>query len=134
MPRWMNGLQRILINRIEWGIAMSVMEETLNLMTTMTEEEQLGLYYLARRIIDQRDSPFRPISKKQILADLAISRKQIEDGEVIDFDLAMDEIEAQNDMEQCENPPRWLGILTHRFHGIATDFDDPLPEFKEYME
>ncbi len=27
-----------------------------------------------------------------------------------------------------ENPPRRLGILAHRFHGIAPDFDEPLPD------
>jgi hypothetical protein len=30
-------------------------------------------------------------------------------------------------------PRRRLGILADRFHGIADDFNDPLPEFKEYM-
>lgn len=30
-------------------------------------------------------------------------------------------------------PKRRLGILADRFHGIADDFNDPLPEFKEYM-
>ena len=31
------------------------------------------------------------------------------------------------------NPTRKLGILSHRFHGITDDFNDPLPEFREYM-
>lgn len=43
-------------------------------------------------------------------------------------------LDRQNGIEQRENPPRRLGILAHRFHGIAADFNDPLPEFKEYME
>ena len=30
-------------------------------------------------------------------------------------------------------PRRRPGILADRFHGIADDFNDPLPEFKEYM-
>jgi len=41
-----------------------------------------------------------------------------------------------NQQEQAEprvHPPRQLGILADRFHGITDDFNDPLPEFKEYM-
>jgi hypothetical protein len=74
---------------------MSVAEATLSIMSTMTEEELLEMYHQARKIIDQRGNPLRPLSKKQILADLAASREQIENGEVVDFDQAMDEIEAQ---------------------------------------
>lgn len=32
-----------------------------------------------------------------------------------------------------ENPPRRLGVLSERFHGMAEDFNDPLSEFEEYM-
>lgn len=74
---------------------MSVSEATLSLMSMMSEEELLEMYHQARRIIDRRDSPFRPLSKKQIMADLAASRQQIENGETVDFDTALDEIEAQ---------------------------------------
>ncbi|MBR1559613.1 MAG: hypothetical protein IJ646_05160 [Clostridia bacterium] len=74
---------------------MSVTEATLNLMQTMTEDEQLEMYHQARRIIDERTSPFRPLTKRQILADLAMSREQIANGEVVDFDAAIDEIEAR---------------------------------------
>ncbi len=74
---------------------MSVTEATLGLMSTMSEEELLEMYHQARRIIDQRSSPFRPLSRQQILADLSISREQIKSGETIDFDHAIDEIEAR---------------------------------------
>ena len=74
---------------------MSVSEATLSLMSMMSEEELLEMYHQARRIIDQRNSPFRPLSKKQIIADLVASRQQIENGEIVDFDTALDEIEAQ---------------------------------------
>ena len=75
---------------------MSVTEATLGLMSTMSEEELLEMYHQARRIIDQRSSPYRPLSKQKILADLAVSRQQIENGEAVDFDTAIDEIEAQH--------------------------------------
>ena len=77
---------------------MSVSEATLNLMETMSEEELLEMYHQARRIIEQRNNPYRPLSKQQILADLAVSRQQIEDGETINFDIAMGEIEARYDL------------------------------------
>jgi len=31
------------------------------------------------------------------------------------------------------HPSRQLGILADRFHGMTDDFNDPLPDFKEYM-
>lgn len=37
---------------------MTVIEATLNLMHTMTKEELLEMYHQARRIIDERTSPF----------------------------------------------------------------------------
>jgi len=74
---------------------MSVTEATVNLMSTMSEEELLEMYHQARRIIDQRANPFRPLSKRQILADLAVSREQIANGDTVDFDQAIDEIEAR---------------------------------------
>ena len=40
----------------------------------------------------------------------------------------------QSGLEQRENSPRRLGILADRFHGIAEDFNDPLPEFEAYLE
>ena len=75
---------------------MSVTEATLGLMSTMSEEELLEMYHQARRIVDRRNSPFHPLYKRQVLADLTVSRQQIENGEVVDFDRAIDEIEAQH--------------------------------------
>lgn len=40
----------------------------------------------------------------------------------------------QEETGQRVNPPRKLGLLAHRFHGIAEDFNAPLPEFEEYMQ
>lgn len=39
----------------------------------------------------------------------------------------------QNEMEPRKHSKRKLGMLAHRFHSIADDFNDPLPEFKEYL-
>lgn len=43
-------------------------------------------------------------------------------------------LNQQHNAGQRENPPRRLGILAHRFHGIAPDFDEPLQDFEEYMQ
>ena len=77
---------------------MSVSEATLGLMSTMSEDELLEMYHQARKIIEERRNPLRPLSKQQILVDLAASREQIENGEVVDFDQAIEEIEAQYDL------------------------------------
>lgn len=76
-------------------MSMSLIDATKSLIDTMSEDELLEIYHQARNIIDQRSNPFRPLTKQQILADLATSRKQIEDGEYLDFEDAINEIEAQ---------------------------------------
>ena len=35
--------------------------------------------------------------------------------------------------EKKQKGKRKLGVLADRFHGIADDFNDPLPEFGEYL-
>ena len=75
---------------------MSVAEAALNPMSTMTEEGLLEMYPHARKIIDERSSPFHPLTRQQIYSDLAISREQILRGDVVDFDQAIDEIEVQH--------------------------------------
>ena len=43
----------------------------------------------------EKRSPFTPLTKDQILEDLKTSREQYENGEYLDFDEALDEIEAK---------------------------------------
>ena len=43
-------------------------------------------------------------------------------------------LSRQNDGKQRVNPPRKLGILADRFHGISEDFDVPLSDFEDYLE
>ena len=42
--------------------------------------------------------PYSPLTKDQILAELAISRKQVENGEYDDFDDALKRIETEYDI------------------------------------
>ena len=55
-------------------MSMSLIDATKSLIDTMSEDELLEIYHQARNIIDQRSNPFRPLTKQQILADLATSR------------------------------------------------------------
>lgn len=62
-------------------------------MMCTKKAELLEIYHQARSLIDQPSNPFRPLTKQQILADLAASRKQIKEGEYLDFEDAINEIE-----------------------------------------
>ncbi len=42
-------------------------------------------------------------------------------------------LKQQEKDQQRIHPRRTLGILADRFHSIADDFDNPLPDFEEYM-
>jgi hypothetical protein len=43
-------------------------------------------------MFDKESSPFKALTREQILGDLAISRRQVENGECDDFDEFMDKI------------------------------------------
>ena len=71
---------------------MSIAEATKRMIDSLSEAEVLEIYRHTKATVEHRDEPFELVSKKEILADLALSRKQIENGECLDFDAAMDEI------------------------------------------
>ena len=37
-------------------------------------------------------------------------------------------------IHEDKHPKRKLGMLADRFRGISDDFNDPIPEFGEYMQ
>ena len=47
-----------------------------------------------KNMFDKESSPFKALTREQILGDLAISRRQVENGECDDFDEFMDKIGA----------------------------------------
>ncbi len=71
---------------------MSLAEATKRMIDSLSEAEVVEIYRHTKAIVEHRDEPFKLVSKKEILADLALSRQQIKDGECLEFDDAMDEI------------------------------------------
>ena len=73
---------------------MTVMQSNLDLIRKIPEEKQQEIHnFLILNL--PNDNPFEPMSKQQILNELAESRQQAEDGNYRDFDEALDEIEAK---------------------------------------
>lgn len=73
---------------------MTVMQSNLDLIRKIPEERQQEIHnFLILNL--PNDNPFEPMSKQQILNELAESRRQAEDGDYRDFDEALDEIEAK---------------------------------------
>ena len=80
-------------NRNKWKemISMSTLEANLNLLATIPEENQKEIQrYLLMNFCG--NNPFKPLSKKEILSELAKSRECFTRGEGEDFDEALDEI------------------------------------------
>ena len=72
---------------------MTLREETKNMIGFLPESDVKAIYGLIKNLYEKESSPFRPLTKKQILADLAESRDEIESGAYTDFDVAINEIE-----------------------------------------
>ena len=72
---------------------MTLREETKNMIDFLPESDVKAIYDLIKNLYEKESSPFRPLTKKQILADLAESRDEIESGAYTDFDVAINEIE-----------------------------------------
>ena len=72
---------------------MTLREETKNMLDVLPESDVQVIYTVTKNLFEKEASPFKPLTKKQILADLAESRKEIENGSYLDFDDAISEIE-----------------------------------------
>ena len=77
---------------------MSIAEATKNMLDVMPEADVKVIYLLTRNLFEKGSSPFRSLTRAPILNDLEVSRKQIEEGDYLDFDDAMSEIEAEYDL------------------------------------
>ena len=70
---------------------MSILEANLELLSTIPEECQKEIQsYL--KINFCRDNPYKPLSREEILSELAESRECYDRGEGEDFDKTLDEI------------------------------------------
>ena len=71
---------------------MSIVEATTSMLETMPESDVQIVYSLTKDLFEKSNSPFKPLTREQILSDLAESREQIKNGEYLDFDDAIKEI------------------------------------------
>jgi hypothetical protein len=70
---------------------MSTLEANMKLLSTIPEERQEEIQkYLLINFCE--DNPYKPLSKNEILNELAESRACYQNGEGEDFDKAVDEI------------------------------------------
>ncbi len=76
---------------------MSTLEATVSMLEAMPEEARLQVFEYTQNLFGakERENPFLPLTKDQILEDLAVSRKQIDEGEVCPMDDALDELEKK---------------------------------------
>ena len=74
---------------------MSTLEQTVSMLESLPEDDVKAIHDIIYRFYIRERSPFKPLSKKQILNDLAISRAQIANGECKEFGEAIQEIEAK---------------------------------------
>lgn len=77
---------------------MSTIEETVSMMETMPEEAQRKILLYARELFSAKrpSNPYRPLSEKQILSDLAHSRKEAADGKSEEAHAAINAMRKQH--------------------------------------
>ena len=74
---------------------MTLTEATKSMLDVLPEADVRVVYTVTKSLFDKEASPFKPLSRQQILDDLEISRQQIESGDYLDFDEAISQIEAE---------------------------------------
>lgn len=74
---------------------MSTLDQTISMLEALPEEDVKAIHDITYRFYVRERSPFKPLTKKQVLHDLSISREQIENGECLELGDAIREIEAK---------------------------------------
>lgn len=74
---------------------MSVAEATKNMIDLLPESDVQVIYAVTKNIFEKETTPFKPLTRDQILDNLEVSRKQVEKGETSDFDSAINRLEAK---------------------------------------
>lgn len=75
-------------------------EETLRrnagyLINILPAADVQKVFTFAMSLYKSTDNPYEPLSEKQMLEDLAVSRQQAAAGKVMDFDEALAEIDQE---------------------------------------
>ncbi len=61
---------------------MSTLEKTVSMVEQLPEADLQFIFVTAKALLDNHtNSPFKPLSREQILEDLSVSRKQMDEGQ-----------------------------------------------------
>ena len=74
---------------------MSTLEQTVSMLESLPEDDVKAIHDITYRFYIREHSPLKPVTRKQILKDLAVSRQQIANGEGKELGEAIREIEAK---------------------------------------
>ena len=74
---------------------MSTLEATITMLEHLPESDLQAIHDITYSIYTKIQSPFKPLTKEQVLNDLAESRKQVENGEYKDLTEAVDELRGK---------------------------------------
>ncbi len=74
---------------------MSTLESTISMLQSLPEPDVKAIHDITYTIYSKIFSPIQPVSRQQMLNDLAISRMQEKTGDYKDFSDAIEEIEVK---------------------------------------
>jgi len=74
---------------------MSTLEQTVSMLEALPEDDVKAIHDIIYRFYIREHSPFKPVTKQQVLMDLAVSRQQIANGEGEELGEAIREIEMK---------------------------------------
>ena len=71
---------------------MSTLESTISMLRVLPEADVEVIFEMTKKLFEDKSSPFVPVSKEQILQDVHISEKQIEQGKTTGASEAIQEL------------------------------------------
>ena len=74
---------------------MSTLESTISMLRVMPEADVRIIFEMTKKLFDDIASPFAPVSKKQILQDVDVSSRQVEQGNTQDTAEAIRELKTK---------------------------------------
>ncbi len=74
---------------------MSTLESTISMLRVMPEADVRVIFEMTKKLFDDKASPFAPVRKKQILQDVDVSSRQIEQGNTQDTAEAIRELKTK---------------------------------------
>ena len=77
---------------------MSTLEATVSMLEAMPEEARIKVFQYTRTMFSSNrpSSPFTPVSKESVLADLKASSQELDAGEGTDAKAAVQEIDRKS--------------------------------------